>query len=201
MHDFLIKELGRAVPYGIYDLACNAGWVSVGMSSDTAAFAVQTIRRWWHDVGRVRYPRAKRLTITADGGGSNGSRVRLWKCELQRLADELGIDIVVHHLPPGTSKWNKIEHRLFSFISMNWKAQPLVSYRVIVDLIAATTTTAGLTVRCELDENVYPKAIAVSDQQMADLNITRDPFHGEWNYTIHHCTPSIIAVNTSALKD
>jgi hypothetical protein len=196
VHDFLIKELGRAVPYGIYDLACNAGWVSVGMSSDTTAFAVQTIRRWWHDVGRVRYPRATRLTITADGGGSNGSRVRLWKRELQRLADELGIDIVVHHLPPGTSKWNKIEHRLFSFISMNWKAQPLVSYRVIVDLIAATTTTAGLTVRCELDENVYPKAIAVSDQQMADLNITRDPFHGEWNYTIHHCTPSIRAVNS-----
>ena len=117
---------------------------------------MQTIRRWWHDVGRVRYPRAKRLTITADGGGSNGSRVRLWKRELQRLADELAIDLVVHHLPPGTSKWNKIEHRLFSFISMNWKAQPLVSYRVIIDLIAATTTTAGLTVRCELDENVYP---------------------------------------------
>ena len=122
VHDFLIKELGRAVPYGVYDLASNAGWVSVGMSSDTATFAVQTIRRWWHDVGRVRYPRATRLTITADGGGSNGSRVRLWKTELHRLADELGIDIVVHHLPPGTSKWNKIEHRLFSFISMNWKA-------------------------------------------------------------------------------
>ena len=151
VHDFLIKELGRAVPYGVYDLASNAGWVSVGMSRDTAAFAVQTIRRWWQEVGRVRYPRATRLTITADGGGSNGSRVRLWKRELQRLADELGIDIVVHHLPPGTSKWNKIEHRLFSFISMNWKAQPLVSYRVIVDLIGATTTTTGLTVRCELD--------------------------------------------------
>ena len=196
MHDFLIKELGRAVPYGIYDLACNAGWVSVGMSSDTAAFAVQTIRRWWHDVGRVRYPRAKRLTITADGGGSNGSRVRLWKRELQRLADELGIDIVVHHLPPGTSKWNKIEHRLFSFISMNWKAQPLVSYRVIVDLIAATTTTTGLTVRCELDENVYPKGIVVSDQEMADLNITRDPFHGEWNYTIHPSANPVRAVNS-----
>jgi hypothetical protein len=196
VHDFLIKELGRAVPYGIYDLACNAGWVSVGMSSDTSAFAVQTIRRWWHDVGRVRYPRAKRLTITADGGGSNGSRVRLWKRELQRFADELGIDIVVHHLPPGTSKWNKIEHRLFSFISMNWKAQPLVSYRVIVDLIAATTTTTGLTVRCELDESVYPKGIVVSDQDMADLNITRDPFHGEWNYTIHPCARSVRAVNS-----
>jgi len=185
VHDFLIKELGRAVPYGIYDLASNAGWVSVGMSGDTSAFAVQTIRRWWHDVGQLRYPRATRLTITADGGGSNGSRVRLWKRELQRLADELGIDIVVHHLPPGTSKWNTIEHRLFSFISMNWKAQPLVSYRVIVDLISATTTTTGLTVRCELDSNAYPKGIAVSDQEMARLTITRDAFHGEWNYTIH----------------
>src|SRR5690349_20407399 len=153
VHDFLIKELGRAVPYGIYDLASNAGWVGVGISCDTAAFAVQTIRRWWQDVGRVRYPHATRLTITADGGGSNGSRVRLWKRELQGLADELGIDIAVHHLPPGTSKWNKIEHRLFSFISMNWKARPLVSYRVIVDLIAATTTTTGLTVRCELGPN------------------------------------------------
>jgi len=196
VHDFLIKELGRAVPYGIYDLACNTGWVSVGTSADTSAYAVQTIRRWWHEVGRVRYPRATRLTISADGGGSNGSRVRLWKRELQRLADELGIDIVVHHLPPGTSKWNKIEHRLFSFISMNWKAQPLVSYRVIVDLIAATTTTTGLTVRCELDDNDYPKAIVVSDQQMADLNITRDAFHGEWNYTIHPAIFSVGSVNS-----
>jgi Rhodopirellula transposase DDE domain len=185
VHDFLIKELGRAVPYGIYDLACNAGWVSVGMSSDTSAFAVQTIRRWWQEVGQLRYPCATRLTITADGGGSNGSRVRLWKRELQRLADELGIDIVVHHLPPGTSKWNKIEHRLFAFVSMNWKARPLVSYRVIVDLIGATTTDTGLTVRCELDSNVYAKGIVVSDQEMAGLNITHDAFHGEWNYTIH----------------
>ena len=185
VHDFLIKELGRAVPYGLYDLACNAGWVSVGMSSDTSAFAVQTIRRWWQEVGGVRYPDATRLTITADGGGSNGSRVRLWKRELQRLADELGIDIVVHHLPPGTSKWNAIEHRLFSFVSMNWKAQPLVSYRVIVDLIGATTTKTGLTVRCELDRNIYPKGISISDKEMAKLNITRDTFHGEWNYTMH----------------
>jgi hypothetical protein len=185
VHDFLIKELGRAVPYGIYDLASNTGWVSVGMSSDTAAFAVQTIRRWWHDVGQVRYPRATRLTITADGGGSNGSRVRLWKRELQALANELGIAIAVHHLPPGTSKWNAIEHRLFSFISMNWQAQPLVSYRVIVDLIGATTTTTGLSVRCELDSTVYAKGIVVSDQDMASLNITRDEFHGEWNYTLH----------------
>jgi DDE family transposase len=196
VHDFLIKELGRAVPYGIYDLASNAGWVSVGMSSDTAAFAVQTIRHWWQDVGRVRYPHATRLTITADGGGSNGSRVRLWKRELQGLANELGIKITVHHLPPGTSKWNKIEHRLFAFISMNWKAQPLVSYRVIVDLISATTTTTGLTVRCELDTNAYPKGITVSDQEMAELNITHDPFHGEWNYTLLPNHQSVRAVKS-----
>lgn len=158
MHDFLIKELGRAVPYGIYDFAANAGWVSVGMDHDTAAFAVQTIRRWWHNVGAARYPGAKHLTITADGGGSNASRSRLWKRELKELANELGIEINVHHLPPGTSKWNKIEHRLFSFISMNWRAKPLVSYRVIVDLIGATTTETGLTVRCELDTGCYPKA-------------------------------------------
>ncbi len=196
VHDFLIKELGRAVPYGVYDLGSNAGWISVGMSSDTAAFAVQTIRRWWQDVGRVRYPHAARLTITADGGGSNGSRVRLWKTELQGLANELGIDIVIHHLPPGTSKWNKIEHRLFSFISMNWKAQPLVSYRVIVDLIGATTTTTGLAVRCELDTHVYPKGIVVSEQDMETINITRDAFHGEWNYTIHPSDSSLRAVNS-----
>jgi hypothetical protein len=185
VHDFLIKELGRATPYGVYDLAANVGWVGVGMNNDTASFAVQTIRRWWQAVGRERYPFATRLTITADGGGSNGSRLRLWKIELQRLATELGIDIVVHHLPPGTSKWNKIEHRLFSFITMNWKAEPLVSYRLIVDLIAATTTKTGLTVLCELDSTHYPKGIVVSDQAMDNLNITRDAFHGEWNYTIH----------------
>ncbi len=184
VHDFLIKELGRAVPYGVYDLAANAGWVSVGVNHDTAAFAVQTIRRWWAEIGSARYPDATRLVITADGGGSNGSRVRLWKRELQRLADELGIDIAVHHLPPGTSKWNKIEHRLFSFITMNWKARPLVSYRVIVDLISATTTDTGLTVRCELDSAEYPKGIVVSDREMDGLNISRDAFHGEWNYTM-----------------
>jgi len=184
VHDFLIEELGRAVPYGIYDIAANAGWVSVGIDHDTSAFAVQTIRNWWHSVGAKRYPQAKYLTITADGGGSNGSRVRLWKRELQVLSSELGIDIRVHHLPPGTSKWNKIEHRLFSFISMNWRAKPLVSYRVIVDLISATTTDTGLTVRCELDENIYPKGIVVSDEDMASINIIRNEFHGEWNYTI-----------------
>ena len=185
VHDFLQPELGRAVPYGLYDLAANAGWVSVGMNHDTAAFAVQTIRRWWHDLGQVRYPAAERLVITADGGGSNGWRLRLWKSELQSLADEIGLAIEVHHLPPGTSKWNAIEHRLFSFISMNWRARPLVSYRVIVDLISATTTRTGLTVHCELDESHYPKGIVVSDERMAALNITRHDFHGEWNYTIH----------------
>jgi hypothetical protein len=184
VHDFLIKELGRAVPYGIYDLAANAGWVSVGMNHDTSAFAVQTIRRWWQDVGCERYRGVKRLTITCDGGGSNGSRVRLWKLELQKLANELGIEITVHHLPPGTSKWNKIEHRLFSFITMNWRAKPLVSYQVIIDLISATTTKTGLRVVCELDDSLYPKGVVVSDEQLAAINIVRADFHGEWNYTI-----------------
>jgi Rhodopirellula transposase DDE domain len=184
VHDFVIKELGRAVPYGVYDIAANAGWVSVGIDHDTAAFAVNSIRRWWQTLGRARYPTATRLLVTADGGGSNGSRVRLWKRELQELADEIGLDIVVSHLPPGTSKWNKIEHRLFSFISQNWRAKPLVSYKVIVQLIAATTTSTGLTVRCELDHNHYPKGITVSDAEMALLNISRDDFHGDWNYTI-----------------
>ncbi len=196
VHDFLIKELGRAVPYGIYDLAANAGWVSVGMDHDTAAFAVQAIRRWWQEVGRARYPDARHLVITADGGGSNGSRVRLWKRELQRLANELGIDIVVHHLPPGTSKWNKIEHRLFSFISMNWRAKPLVSYRVIIDLISATTTDSGLTVRCELDPAIYPKGTVVSDAEMEAISLVRDDFHGEWNYTIRPNRQSRRAVDS-----
>jgi hypothetical protein len=190
VHDFLIKELGRAVPYGIYDLAANAGWVSVGMDHDTASFAVQAIRRWWQEVGRLRYADAQRLVITADGGGSNGSRVRLWKRELQRLANELGIDIVVHHLPPGTSKWNKIEHRLFSFISMNWRAKPLVSYRVIIDLISATTTDTGLTVRCELDPNTYPMGTVVPNAEMNAINLVRNAFHGDWNYTIRPNTAS-----------
>jgi Rhodopirellula transposase DDE domain len=184
VHDFLIKGLGRAVPYGVYDLAADVGWVSVGMDHDTAAFAVQTIRRWWQEVGRVRYPEAKRLVITADGGGSNGFRLRLWKRELQRLANEIGLDITVSHLPPGTSKWNKIEHRLFSFISQNWRAKPLVSYRVIVNLIAATTTNSGLSVHCELDSNRYPKGIVITDKEIAALKIKRATFHGDWNYTI-----------------
>ena len=196
VHDFIIPELGRAVPYGVYDMAANAGWVSVGMSADTAAFAVATIRRWWHEIGQVRYPDTKRLTITADGGGSNGSRVRLWKRELQHLANELEIEIAVHHLPPGTSKWNKIEHRLFSFITMNWRAKPLVSYQVIIDLIGATTTDKGLTVRCELDDAAYQKGIKVSDAEMAAINIVRDAFHGEWNYTIRPDNRSSGAVNS-----
>src|SRR3954465_11003489 len=186
VHDFLIKELGRAVPYGVYDLAANAGWVGVGQDHDTAAFAGQTIRRWWQEIGQSRYRAAPRLTITADGGGSNGVRVRLWKRELQKLCDETGLAITVHHLPPGTSKWNAIEHRLFSFISQNWRATPLVSYRVIVDLIGATTTRAGLSVRCELAPNRYPKGVVVSDAEIAALNIERDDFHGEWNYTISY---------------
>jgi hypothetical protein len=184
VHDFLIKGLGRVVPYGIYDLAADVGWVSVGIDHDTAAFAVQTIRRWWQEVGRIRYPKAKRLVITADGGGSNGFRLRLWKRELQRLANEIGIDIVVSHFPPGTSKWNKIEHRLFSFISQNWRARPLVSYRVIVNLIAATTTSSGLSVHCELDSRRYPKGIVVNDKEMAAISIKPAKFHGDWNYTI-----------------
>ena len=196
VHDFLIKELGRAVPYGIYDLAANAGWVSVGIDHDTAEFAVQTIRSWWRTVGFKRYPNARHLTITADGGGSNGSRVRLWKRELQRLANELGLDIHVHHLPPGTSKWNKIEHRLFSFISMNWRAKPLISYRVIVDLISATTTDTGLTVQCELDTNTYQKGIAVTDQEMSQISIIRDEFHGEWNYTLRNQNNGDSALNS-----
>ncbi|HTD76642.1 MAG TPA: ISAzo13 family transposase [Chloroflexota bacterium] len=184
VYDFLSQALGRAIPYGVYDLATNDGWVSVGVDHDPAAFAVQTIRRWWQDIGRQRYPDAHRLVITADGGGSNGVRVRLWKRELQSLATELGIAIEVHHLPPGTSKWNKIEHRLFAFISMNWRATPLVSYRVIIDLISATTTKTGLSVCCELDPADYPRGIAVSDAEMQALNLVRDSFHGEWNYTI-----------------
>jgi hypothetical protein len=184
VHDFVIPELGRAAPYGIYDIAANAGWVSVGIDHDTGAFAVNAIRSWWKLMGRERYPDASTLLITADGGGSNGSRVRLWKLELQKLADELGLTITVCHLPPGTSKWNRIEHRLFSFITGNWRGKPLVSHQVIVQLIAATTTKTGLTVRCELDQNTYPAGIKVSDAEIEAVNLTRHDFHGEWNYTI-----------------
>jgi Rhodopirellula transposase DDE domain len=184
VHDFIIPALGRANPYGVYDLAQNTGWVSVGTDHDTAAFAVESIRRWWTLMGQAVYPAATRLLITADGGGSNGSRVRLWKLELQRLADETGLELAVCHLPPGTSKWNKIEHRLFSFISQNWRGKPLISHEVIVSLIAATTTTTGLTVRCQLDTNTYPAGLKVSDKDLAAINLHRDDFHGEWNYSI-----------------
>ena len=184
VHDFRIKELGRASPYGIYDLAQNSGWVSVGGDHDTASFAVETIRRWWYAVGQPKYRRARRLLITADSGGSNGSRLRLWKFELQGLADETGLRLAVCHFPPGTSKWNKIEHRLFSFISQNWRGQPLTSLRVIVSLIAGTTTTKGLHVHAELDTRAYPTGVKVSDQEMAHLHLLRDEFHGEWNYEI-----------------
>jgi hypothetical protein len=184
MHDFALPALGRVSPYGDYDLAANAGWVSVGIDRDTATFAVATIRRWWLGAGRARYPGARRLVITADGGGSNGSRVRLWKWELQRLADETGLTIAVCHFPPGTSKWNKIEHRLFSFITQNWRAKPLVSYAVILDLIAATTTAAGLAVASYLDTDPYPAGVKITDAQMATIQLQRDAFHGEWNYTI-----------------
>jgi hypothetical protein len=184
VHDFIDPKLRRAVPYGVYDLTNNVGWVSVGTDRDTATFAVNTIRRWWRVMGKKRYPKTKRLMITADGGGSNGYRVRLWKVELQKLADELKLPITVCHLPPGTSKWNKIEHRLFSFITMNWRGKPLRSYRTIVQLIAATTTDTGLTVRAELDERKYPKAVKVTDDQMASIHLSRHSFHGDWNYTI-----------------
>jgi len=184
VHDFLIPELGRAAPYGVYDIGENAGWVSLGIDHDTASFAVNAIRRWWQTMGQQRYPGARRLVITADGGGSNGARVRLWKLELQKLADELGLTITVCHLPPGTSKWNKIEHRLFSFITQNWRGKPLVSHQVIVQLIAATTTKAGLKVRCELDPNSYPAGIKVADVDFNGINLKRHDFHGEWNYTI-----------------
>ena len=185
VHDFLIPELGRATPYGVYDLARNTGWVSVGMDHDTAAFAVESIRRWWQCMGRPVYPQASRVLITADAGGSNGPRLRLWKVELQKLADETGLRIAVCHFPPGTSKWNKIEHRLFSFISQNWRGKPLLSFEVIVNLIAATTTVKGLKVRAEVDDSVYPAGTKIDDKELAGVRLRRDKFHGDWNYEIH----------------
>lgn len=184
VHDFIIPELGKVNPYGIYDQGKNLGWVSVGTDHDTAAFAVASIKRWWYSMGHSMYPNEQKLFITADGGGSNGYRVKLWKVELQKLADETGLDISVSHFPPGTSKWNKIEHRLFSHITQNWRGKPLISHEVIVNLIAATTTKKGLKVKCELDTNIYPKGIQISKKQMEQLNIHLDEFHGEWNYTI-----------------
>ena len=185
VHDFPIPELGRATPYGVYDLAQNTGWVSVGMDHDTAAFAVESIRRWWQSMGRPVYPQASRLLITADAGGSNGPRLRLWKVELQRFADETGLRIAVCHFPPGTSKWNKIEHRLFSFISQNWRGKPLLSFEVIVNLIAATTTVKGLKVHAQVDDGVYPAGTKIDDKELAGVRLRRDKFHGDWNYEIH----------------
>ena len=190
VHDFIDKNLGKAIPYGVYDTAANAGCVSVGIDNDTAQFSVNSIRRWLDLMGRERYPGMTRLMITADGGGSNGSRVRLFKIELQKLVDETGLTLQVCHYPPGTSKWNKIEHRLFCHITQNWRGRPLTSRETVVELIAATTTKTGLTVRCELDTRSYPKGIKVSDAEMAALNIKGDTFHPEWNYTISPGPPT-----------
>jgi DDE family transposase len=184
VHDFVIPELGKVAPYGVYDIAANTGWINLGITHDTAAFAVESIRRWWQELGQARYQAARSILITADCGGSNGARVRLWKSELQTLADQTGLSITVAHLPPGTSKWNKIEHRLFAFITQNWRGKPLLTHQVIVQLIANTTTSKGLTVTCRIDRNAYAKGIKVSDPEMAKLNITPADFHGEWNYTI-----------------
>jgi transposase len=189
VHDFMLPELGKVAPYGVYDIAANAGWINLGITSDTAAFAVESIRRWWNELGQSRYRHATRILITADCGGSNGARVRLWKTELQTLADQTALSITVAHLPPGTSKWNRIEHRLFAFITQNWRGKPLLTHQVIVQLIASTTTEKGLTVQCRLDENTYNKGIKVSDAEMAKLNIMPAEFHGEWNYTIHPRKP------------
>jgi transposase len=190
VHDFVLPGLGRAIPYGVYDLGTNTGWVSVGIDHDTAAFAVESIRRWWKWMGVRAYPHARRLLITADAGGSNGARVRLWKVELQQLADELRLPISVCHFPPGTSKWNKIEHRLFSFISQNWRGQPLISHEVIVKLIASTTTTTGLRVRSRLDTTSYPAGLKVSRQAVDAVALRPESFHGDWNYTIHPKSPA-----------
>jgi hypothetical protein len=184
VHDFAIKELGKVAPYGIYDIAQNSGWVNVGVDHDTGAFAVESIRHWWYSMGQPSYPQAGQLLITADAGGSNGARVRLWKWELQKLADETGLRISVCHFPPGTSKWNKIEHRLFSAISQNWRGKPLVSHEVIIHLIAATTTKTGLRVQSRLDPGRYPAGVKISKGQMAELQIEREQFHGDWNYSI-----------------
>jgi transposase len=184
MHDFADKELGKAIPYGVYDLTANAGWVSVGQDHDTAEFAVETVRRWWQQMGTAAYPEATELLIVADGGGSNGARTRLWKTELQQFADETGLRVSVCHLPPGTSKWNKIEHRMFAHITQNWRGRPLVSYEVIVNLIGHTTTKTGLHIRAELDTNEYMTGRKVTDEEFDGVQIERDSFHGEWNYTI-----------------
>jgi len=192
VHDFLIPEQGKAIPYGVYDLQRNEGWVSVGIDHDTASLAVNAIRSWWQRMGRPAYPEARSLLITADAGGSNGPRLRLWKWELQRFARRTGLTITVCHFPPGTSKWNKIEHRLFSHIAMNWRGKPLVSLATIVSLIGSTTTAAGLRVRSEIDHGTYPQGTVVTKEQMAQVNLKRHSFHGDWNYTIR---PGKVKVN------
>lgn len=184
VYDFIDPELGKVTPYGIYDLTANQGWVSIGINHDTAEFAVESIRRWWREMGKPLYSKARRLLITADGGGSNGYRVRLWRVQLQKLADKLRMTIQVCHLPPGTSKWNKIEHRMFCHITQNWRGRPLLSRKIVVNLIGDTTTLAGLRIQAELDENIYEAGVKVSDQELAELAIERDQFHGEWNYKI-----------------
>lgn len=184
VYDFMDKKLGKAVPYGIYDMCKNEGWVNVGISKDTAKFAVLSIRTWWEQMGKPCYPNAKELLITADGGGSNSSRSRLWKMEIQKFSNETGMHIRVCHFPPGTSKWNKIEHKMFSFISMNWRGKPLTSLQVIVNLIGATKSKSGLKIKASLDENIYEKGLKVSDEEFQKINIEKDGFHGEWNYVI-----------------
>lgn len=184
VHDFIDHEVGKAVPYGVYDVANDEGWVSVGDSADTAAFAVESIRRWWERMGRIRFPGASRLLITADAGGSNSYRNRLWKVQLARLAQDSGLEITVCHYPPGTSKWNKIEHRMFSFITMNWRGRPLVSYRTIIELISATTTKKGLRLRAERDWNYYETGVTISNAELASVPLSPHKWHGEWNYTI-----------------
>lgn len=184
VHDFADKTLGKINPYGVYDQTANVGWVSVGIDHDTSSFAVESIRRWWNRMGKNLYPKARRLLITADGGGSNGYRIRLWKIEIQNFANEQNLEIFVCHFPPGTSKWNKIEHRMFSHISMNWRGKPLTSHEVIVNLIANTTTRQGLEIQAEIDSNTYPKGIKVSDAELENINLVKANFHGEWNYSI-----------------
>ena len=200
VHDFQDKELGKAIPYGVYDLSANAGWVSVGIDHDTPEFAVESIYCWWRQMGRKTYPEANELLITADGGGSNGSRVRLWKVALQRLADTTGLKIAVCHFPPGTSKWNKIEHRMFCHITRNWRGRPLESHEVIVNLIASTTTTKGLRVRAALDTDAYPTGVKVEDATMAALRLIPDKFHGDWNYTIAPVDPDRITKRPRRLR-